>query len=114
MQLPGLQMGDIPNFWPAQTDIKEFGPSMSLVLMGGISFLSQIRPILPFQAEFVPCLIGISCTIEQTANTEHCLVFRETDQEGLESITFVFLPWHSYVGQGSSCFLIHIVPLPLQ
>lgn len=87
---------------------------MSLVLTGGVSYLSQTRHILLFQAEFVLYLIGTSCTVEQTANTKQRLAFREADQEGVKSIRVVLLHWHSYVGQGSSCFLIHIVLLPSQ
>lgn len=101
---------DISYFWPTRADIKEFGSSMSPVLAGGVSYLSQTRPILLFQAEFVLYLKGRSCTVEQPANPEQCLAFSETDQEGAESLRVVLLHHHSPLGQGSSWVWIHTAP----
>lgn len=63
---------------------------MSLILMGGVPYVSRTRHVQLFQVEFVLDLTGTVCSVEQTANTEQCLAFRETDQEALSPSELCF------------------------
>lgn len=69
IQLPGSQMADIFSL-ASSSRHKRLWVFHVTGLMGGVSYLSQTRQVLLFQAEFVLYLTGTSCTVEQTASTE--------------------------------------------
>lgn len=87
--LPGLQVGDVL-FRVSSSIRKGVWVFHATDFNGWVSYVSRTRHARLFQVEFVLDLTGAVCSVEQAANTEQRLAFRETDQEALSPSELCF------------------------